>query len=54
MPSPQWRLSRVMLGDQEKSIFSAKKAIDWLIIYTFFILSLVLSDEFLHKLKLVK
>ena len=42
-----------MLGDQENSILVAQKAIDWLIIYTFFTSSLVLPEEFLDKFELV-
>ena len=41
-------------GDQENSIFTAQKAIDWLIVYSFFASHLVLPEEFLHKFELVK
>ena len=47
-------LSRTMLGDQEKSIFTAQKAIDWHIVHSFFMSNLVLFWEFLYKFELVK
>ena len=52
-PSPQQVQGRAMLGDQENSILAAQKAIDWLIIYTFFTSNLVLPEEFLYKFELV-
>ena len=50
IPLPAAGQGRVMLGDQENSIFTAHKAIDWLIIYALFTQNLVLSEEFLYKL----
>ena len=49
-----WAQGRAMLGDQENLIFTAQKAVDWLIIYSFFMQNLVLSEEFLYKFKLEK
>ena len=52
---PQQAQGRAMLGDKENLIFTAQKAVDWLIIYSFFMQNnLVLSEEFLYKFKLVK
>ena len=41
-PSPQRVQGRAMLGDQENSILTAQKDIDWLIIYSFFLSNLAL------------
>ena len=51
---PQQAQGRAMLGDKENLIFTAQKAVDWLIIYSFFMQNLVLSEEFLYKFKLIK
>ena len=51
---PQQAQGRAMLGDKENLIFTAQKAVDWLIINSFLMQNLVLSEEFLYKFKLVK
>ena len=54
-PLPEARIqARAMLVDQENLIFTTQKAIDWLIIYSFFRSNLVLPEEFLYKFALVK
>ena len=54
IPLQQPVQGRIILGDQENLIFTAQKAVDWLIIYSFFTQNLVLSEEFLCKFELVK
>ena len=51
---PQQVQGKAMLGDQENWIFTVKKAIDRLIIYSSFMQNLVLSEESLYKFELVK
>ena len=53
-PSPQRVQGRTMLEDQENSILTAQKVIDWLILYSFFTSNLVLPEDFLYKFELVK
>ena len=53
-PSPQQVQARAMLGDLENLLFTALKAIDWLIIYSFFLSNLMLPEEFLYKFELLK
>ena len=54
LPSKQQVQGRTMLGDQENSVLTSQKAIDWLIIYSFFTSHLVLPEEFFYKFELVK
>ena len=50
IPLQQLFQGRTMLGDQENLIFT----VDWLVIYSFSMQNLVLSEECLCKFKLVK
>ena len=54
IPYPQRVQGRAMLGDQENLIFTTQKAVDWLIIYSFFTQNVVVSEEFLYKFEFVK
>ena len=53
-PSPKRIQGRAMLRNQENSIFTAQKSIDWLIIYSFFTSNLWLPDECSYKFELLK
>ena len=53
-PFPQRVQARAMLEDPENLIFTALKAIDWLIIYSFFASNLMLPEEFLYNFELLK
>ena len=53
-PSKQRVQGKTVLGDQDNSVLTSQKAIDWLVIYSFFTSHLVLPEEFFYNFELVK
>ena len=54
IPLPTAGPGKSSAGGQENLIFTAQKAVDWLIIFSLFMKNLLLSEEFLYKFKLMK
>ena len=54
LPPPGAGPGQSHAGGPGKFVFMAQKAIDWLVIYSFFMYNLVLSEEYLYKYELVK
>ena len=53
IPLPTAGPGKSSAGGQENLIFTAQKAVDWLI-FSLFMKNLLLSEEFLYKFKLMK